>query len=763
MRVLVNYGPEDKAHLSQLAYFLQAQGISAFSTAKGMAIGELLKKATDAGCQAILLSNEATLSQCVHEDKPTVDNWRGSRLNFSVPVIVINKLAHINTVPHGKWLLEKDLGKLKYARKQPAPFSFNKLLKVSYFNEAYAHLAKAEALYYDIETKTFKEKELEVGATVITCASWTGIYADGTLHTYMLPLISFDRTYWETDAEYAKALLFLRSVNALPQIKAMHNGMYDATHSIIYHAEPINYTYDTMAMAHAEYSELPKDLAFVTSYTLYDYINWKGDAEAASKSKDIEKYWAYNAKDTWHGARVMIEQLRNVPEYARNNYKTKFKLTYPSLYCNFEGLLIDQEVRAELRDASETKLLAARASLRAKVADPNFNPGSWQQVQKYVYGVFGAKKPNIGKSASCTDEKNLLSVATQHPLLARLATDIITYRESQKAIGTYYDFLQFRGRLLWALNPFGTETERFSCNASSLWCGTQVQNVPGYAKIMLVADEGYELFEADNKQSEGRTTAYCAQEENLIAALEDSERDFYKVLGTLFFDIPYAEVTDFFRNKVLKKIVHGTNYMMGPKTFIENAGIMILYEAAEKLGVSIVTVVKKNAPKEVTLKNFAASLLEAYHRPFPRVKLWYKEIYDEIDKTGFLVSPIGQQRKFFGDIRREHRILMGGVAHQPQNLSGHILNIGFDRVYHELVLPGNGDIRIKAQIHDSIFGQWKKGMADYYAPRVLECMRNPIMVHGRELLIPVDLKYGHNWMEADKGNPEGTKKWKAPK
>lgn len=764
MRVLVNYGKEDKPRLDQLAYLLQSHGISAFSTMHDLTLGELLKKATDASCQAILLCNEVTLSQCVQEEKPTVDNWRGSRLNFSIPTFVINKLAHIDTVPHGRWLLDKDLGKLKFSRKKATPFSFTKLLSTKDFKGALEDLSRAEALAYDIETKTFPAKELEGGQTIITCASWTGIYADGSLRTYMLPLVSFDKTYWDDNNAYTKALTFLRKANALKVIKAMHNGMYDATHSIIYHAEPVNYTYDTMAMAHAQYSELPKDLAFVASYQLYDYINWKGDAASASKTKDIEKYWAYNAKDTWHTARIMIEQLRNVPDYARKNFKEKFKITYPSLYCNFEGLLIDQEKRTEIRTASEVKLVSARLSLRKKVADPNFNPGSWQQVEKYVYNVFGAKRPKIGKSKSCTDEKNLLSVATQHPLLARLATDIITYRENQKAIGTYYDFLQFKGRLLWALNPFGTETERFACTSSSLWCGTQVQNIPSYAKVMLVADPGFELFEADNKQSEGRTTAYCAQEEALIAALEDAERDFYKVLGTLFFDIPYEEVTDFFRNKVLKKIVHGTNYMMGAKTFIENAGIMILYEAAAKLGLKIVSIVSKNSTTEVTLKAFAASLLEAYHKPFPRVKLWYKEIYNEIADTGFLVSPLGHTRKFFGNIKQNHRILMGGVAHQPQNLSGTILNMGVNRFYKDLILPGNGDIRMKAQIHDSIFGQWRIELRDFYAPRVLECMRNPVVVHGRTLLIPVDIKYGQNWDEYDKEkNPNGTRKWKAPK
>jgi len=767
MRVLVNYNKEEKPHISALAYILQKHGVTGMYTATDMTIGELLEKAKRINASAILLTNEQTLRYCVPGEKPTVDKWRGSRLNFSTPTIILNKLEHIHTVPHGEWLLDQDIAKLKHLSKAPMAFSFDVLRRTQDFSEAFNDLQRAFVIYYDVETSTlpsFTSCGVEnAGETRITCASWTGIHLDGSLRTYVLPLINFGTDYWESDKDYGKALSLLRRINALPSIKAMHNGMYDCTHSIRYHAEPLNWTYDTMAMAHAAYSELPKTLDFVCSYNCYDYIFWKDQAEAASKSKDIESYWSYNAKDTWWGARILIEQLRTSPKYAYKNYAAKFPLVYPALYCNFEGLQIDSAVRSKLREESSTQLADAQTELREMFADPNFNPGSWQQVEKYIYRVFGAKKPGIGKSKSGTDEKNLVAVGEQHPLLERLTTQIIDYRGAQKAIGTYYDFLQYQGRLLWALNPFGTETGRMACSSSSLWCGTQVQNIPGYAKQMLVADDGYELFEADNKQSEGRTTAYCSQEEALIAALENATKDFYKTLGTLFFNIPYEEVSDFFRNKVLKKIVHGTNYMMGAKTFIENIGVRILYETAAHIGISLVTTPRAKHPEETTIKKFAASLLESYHKPFPRVKLWYKELYNEIASTGYLVGPTGHTRRFFGDITKNHNMLRGAVAHQPQNLSVTVLDTGLLRVYKELVLPSNGDIRIKAQIHDSIFGQWKIEKRDYYAPRVLEMMNNPIKVHGRTMVIPVDIKYGNNWAEADSGNPSGTRKWKAPK
>lgn len=776
MRVLVNYMKADKPHMSSLAYILRGHGINAVSTVKDLTIGELLNTARSANCDAIICCNDQTLRYLVPGDSPSLDAWRGTRLNLSVPTIIVNPIAHIRTVPHGQWLLERDLDKLKRIHIPAKPFGFKVLEDPSQFGIAYAELSQAIIIATDIETKTFDEKIVdkdtnlyEVGPTIITCSSWTGVYADGTLRTYVLPLVDFDIDHWVHDADYFQALQALKKINALSVRKAMHNGMYDSTHLIRYHAPPLNWAYDTMAMAHAEFAELPKTLDFVASYQLHDYVYWKHEAASASKSRDIEKYWTYNAQDTWYTARVLIEQLRKAPAYAYKNYAAKAKTVYPALYCNFEGLLIDQAKRKELRETSTTKKASALVRLQTQFADTNFNPGSWQQVEKYVYRVFGAKKPGLGKSASCTDEMNLKSVATQHPLLARLVQQVLNYREAQKAIGTYYDFTQHKGRLLWALNPFGTTEERMACSASSLWCGTQVQNIPGYAKSMLVADPGFELFEADNKQSEGRTTAYLAKETALIAALEDDSKDFYKVLGTLFFRMAYEKVTKEFRNKVIKRIVHGSNYMMGADTFMANVikeveeGLLILYKAAAELGYVIVESPRKNHPEEMTLKSFAKFLLDSYHGPFPRLKKWYAEIKSEIHSTGFLVSPLGHTRRFFGDISSNHNMLRSAVAHRAANLSVTILDKGFNRIYDDLVIPGRGDIRLKAQIHDSVFGQIRLGMREYYGPRILQCMDNPVTIYGKLLSIPVDIKFGNNWAEGDEKNPNGTFDWKAAK
>lgn len=756
MRILINYSKKDQSHLPILQYHLRNKNFQAIATNLTLSIGELVTKAKSSGCTAILLCNEDTLNNCVPGAKPTLDSFRGSLLNFSVPTVVTNSLLHTTSIDHGSWLLNKDLDKLKTLNEAyKIPFYFEVLENEFQMQGAYYVLSSAIFIAYDIETKTINEdaEALKGGDTIITCASYTGVFLDGTYKTYVLPFVDFLVDHWQTDEDYAIALLYLRKLNSLKIPKVMHNGLYDCLHSIVYQAEPAYWSLDTMALAHSEFSSLPKTLDFVASINLPDYMQWKHESEKASKDKDIHEYWTYNAKDTWYTARILVNQLRNLPAYAKKNYAEQFPLVYPCLYGAFEGLKIDQEVRKDLREKASTKLTESLASLRVMLADPNFNPGSYRHVQHYIYDVIGAADPHIGKKKDAsgkrsrmvrgTDEKNLSSIGGQHPILLKVTSSILSYREAQKAIGTYFDFLQRNGRLLWNLNPFGTDTGRMSCNSSSFWCGTQIQNIPYYAKAMLISDEGYTLIELDNSQSEARCTAYLSQEENLIKALEDPDKDFYRSLGTLFFGISYEEVTKELRNEVLKKIVHGTNYMMGAATFIENAGIERILFAALLLKIRISLEAK--IPKDhLSLKQFVTYLLDSYHKPFPRVREWYKEVANDIMTKHMLVSPLGHTRYFFGDLSKNHNLLRGAVAHAPQNLSVSILNIGLKKVW-KLVKAFGGKIRFKAQIHDSIFLQIHNSILEDTIPLVQSSMKNPVVVHGRTLIIPVDYKTGTDW------------------
>lgn len=768
-RVLVNCSPDERGLLKTLDYFLSQHGHEGAAISKALTPTEAIALAQQHGCSCILISNADTLNNFVPAEAPSLNDWRGSRINTSIPAIVINPINNVYSQPEGKWLLNKDLAKIAMAHVPAQPFRFTLLTSQKLMQEWLEKARKAVVIGEDIETDQhgmkrkpssskrvpcFHPGTLDIqglGDTWITCVAFTLMMPDGSLPTCVLPLVNGGaEDYWSSDSDYAAALSFLREVNAMPQPKVFHNGLYDSFHLIRYRAWPINWTVDTMGLSHSWYSELPKTLSFLASWCLYDAYYWKDLADATHKSKDMESYWLYNAKDTWAMMRCLQYLMLHGDHWMLSNYKKAFRQCYPSLYGAFEGWLVDMDTRDRLALAANESLLNARERLRMIADDANFNPGSSQQVGHLVYDILGGKRNPRAKSKAATDKKSRSFLAGQHPILSRVVEIVNTYAKDAKAVSTYFSFLLYHNRLLFSLDPFGTETGRAASRGSAAWVGTQIQNQPPYAKEMYLPDPGYIGFELDYKKAEAVCTAHLAQCVTLIDLLYDESKDFYKRLGELFFRMEYDTITKEFRNKVLKKIQHGTNYMMGALTFIDNLDdVNVLYFAAELLDLKLVGTPSKGKKNELTMGQFAKQLLETYHVPFPEVKIWWEAIKKEIADTGMLVSPTGHVRVFFGDITKDHKVWRSGVAHQPQNLSVENLAAGYWRAWvYSRNYPVKEAIRLKTQIHDSLNGQVLISEARTIIPALAQLVKASCMVHGRLMEIDVDVEVYHkNWSE----------------
>lgn len=772
-KVLVNCLPDEARYLKALEYMLAQQGHTGASTTKTLTATELVAVAERAGASAIILCNPFTLANLVPADKPSLNDWRGSRIDLRIPAIVINPITHIYSVPEGKWLLEKDLAKVAMANIPVEPFKYTLLTSPSMFPEWLEKAQGAVVIGEDIETDQhgmprkagsskrvpcFHPASLDIaglGDTWITCVAFSLLQPCGAIETCVLPLVNGGaEDYWVRDADYAAAIGFLRDMNAVQVPKCFHNGLYDCFHLIRYRAWPWQWTLDTMGLSHSWYSELPKTLSFLASWLLYDAYYWKDLADSTHKSKDMESYWLYNAKDTWQMMRCLRELMLRGEHWMLSNYKKAFRQCYPSLYGAFEGWKVNTEVRDRLALEALEKLEVSKSRLQVIADDPNFNPGSSKQVGELLYDILGAKKNPRAKSKSATDKKSRVFVASQHPILTRITELCSNYNLEAKAISTYYSFLLYHTRLMFSVDPFGTETGRAASRASAAWVGTQVQNQPKYAKEMYEPDTGYIGFELDYKKAEAVCTAHLAGCAVLIELLYDEEQDFYKRLGVMFFNMDYESITKEFRNKVLKKIQHGTNYMMGALTFIDNLDdINVLYVAAELLSIRLIGTDSRSSSKgdkgALTLPQFAKRLLDSYHIPFPEVSQWWEKIKKEIATTGKLVSPTGHVRVFFGDITKDHKVWRSGVAHQPQNLSVENLGLGYWRAWkYSQQYPVKEAIRLKTQIHDSLNGQVLISEARTVLPKLAQLVRAECMVNGRLMTIDVDIEVYHtNWAE----------------
>jgi DNA polymerase I-like protein with 3'-5' exonuclease and polymerase domains len=661
-----------------------------------------------------------------------LENYAGSLLKFGgKEFVVLDPLEQLIKTRAGEFLSKRYLSKILTPNKwfRQTPFSWE-IAKDDTISSLYSDFSGADVIAVDIETTTDDTH-------AITCVGYCGIwFTDNGIRTHSI-VIPFTDMFW---------VEWVRKFNKLPQPKIFQNGQFDNIYFLRFGCPVENWLFDTQEFFHAWYCELPKRLDAISAFLLRDVYYWKKEG----KTGNLEDYYRYNAKDTWATANSWLSAIGEAPAWVTRNYLEKFPLVYPCLATAVEGLLVDQAGKERMIEEQTPKLEQSLDRLRKRIGRPAFKPNSPKQVLSLVHALGYAKETKVkdhstGGYKDSTGEKILLKIAKKHPLPQLLITDILNYRESRKLLSTYIECELFGGRLLYSLSPSGTDTWRLASKGSSFFGkGTQIQNMPPYVKGMLRADQGFHLFEIDNKNSEGYCVGYLSGDENLIQTL-NSGKDFHCLNASKFFGIPYDELFDDSLGKVLqdairslsKRVNHGANYNMAETVLIETMGAENVLRAKQLL----------KLPAEWGLRQVASFLLEQYEKAYPGVKgAWYDYIKASVKLTHTLVSVLGTTRYCFGEPWANKPDLNAYVAHAPQHLSVGIINRGFRRVFWKIQVPNWPDFRLKAQIHDSILGQYRVGRTDFVESANKLMVQTILVVDckgkEREMTIPTDIKGG---------------------
>ena len=674
-----------------------------------------------------------------------VNNYIGSIVklpNSNKEVLVVPPMKQLFTTSTGMFLTKRYLSKL---------FQPNKWFKLPEFNWAIADNPKIQQELLSVISAP------NIVACAIDIETSSKIYCIGfgiILHNK--PANSFEIKNYVLPLTDEYDLLTAEKALSSPCEKIMQNGMYDTTHLLTYNLPITNWRWDTLGMMHSWYSELPRRLDFIAAFMLRDAVYWKDEKKSTSL---FEKY-QYNAKDTYNTACIFLAWISEAPDWAKKNYLITFPEVFPMLHCGLEGILVDENKKAEIKLAQETILDNALQAIRTGLGVPDFNPNSPKQLQRMckVLGV---------KDFKSTDAKDMQKYTKGNPLMAWVVPKIIEYKKSMKLLSTYINSNLYGNRLLYSLNPFGTETARTASKASHLYIfhpnrsgaaafesyGTQVQNLPPYAKKMMKADEGWLLFEIDKSASESWCTAALSREEKLWTTLTTKE-DFHCANASMFFGIPYEELYNVATGEKLnvplrnlaKRVNHGANYNMGASVLVETMGEANIFEARRLILLALEahnlqhTYQYKSLQLSKQTIQIATYLLSLFDRAYPAIRgRWQQEIIREVLTTNKLVSPSGWTRYCFGNPSANKLDLNAYVAHGPQHLSVKLVNKSLIDIWRELALPLGNKLRLKAQIHDSIFGQYKIGCEEV-VHQAEKLMRVPITVHGKELLIPNDIE-----------------------
>ena len=674
-----------------------------------------------------------------HERKqPSLDSYAGSYFKRDgIEFVFINPLDHLVSVSYGPFLARRFISKLTSPKEWAKQPQFNwELATPTNIENIFSQYQSAYAIACDIET--YKEN------LAIRCCGYTAIFFDPThdsgfrTHSVVLPV----------DSEWA--LAWLRKFNwELKAPKIFQNGKYDCAYLSRYNAVPFNYLWDTANLFHCWYSELPKDLATLGAFFVREAMYWKDLAETS----DLQQYYLYNAKDTWTTALVWIQQMLQMPEWARTNYLQEFPLVFPCHLAEMTGIKRDMEALKRARGFKQSEIESKSKSLDTMLGVSNFNVNSPIQMKKLLI-VLGCK------DLESADEKNLKKAALRHPLNALIINLVIEIRKARKLISTYLtEGKELNERILYALNPHATDTARLASKEHHFWCGLQAQNIPRGrdVKQTLIADDGFRLGESDLEQAESRDTAHIAGDENLITAVSGS-RDFHSVNASAFFGCTYESIYDdeagCTKDKKLrdlaKRVNHGANYNMGAGVLVDTMGLDKIWEAGRLL----------KLPRLFTPIQIAEHLLAQFHKTYPNIsKAYYPGVVAEILTTNMLASKAkhdvpyqatteGWVRYCFGKPNKNKSDLNAYVAHAPQSLNACTLNKAFMRVFYEIAMHPvhSRNFKLCAQIHDSILFQFREGH-EYLAAKVKEAMEIPVTIKGydgktRTFTVPAAVKLG---------------------
>lgn len=706
---------EDEDYLPRLKPLLK--GRRAFHIpANPDSAGEIELYCKSQGMKYVITSNPTVLRQVVSDQTQShesLDNWQGSLWERNgITFLFINPLKQLYSVPYGNFIAERFISKIvePQAWKKTPPFTWD-YARPDTVEKWYNLFSQTILISSDIETVSWEddpENPLKGEKhTLIRSVAYSGLWPDGNIHTIVLPIGDApieELEFW---------IAWIRRFNLLPQSKVFQNGLYDTWHKVQYHAPVRRYLWDTQSLFHSWYSELPKDLAFITAFLIHNVFYWKDMAKASNRLKQ----WEYNARDGWATLVSLLALLEEIPDWTIKNHLLKFPLWVPCLDCNLEGFKCDNEQRAILTNQDIQVLSNTERRLQTWFG-ANFNPRSSDQVKALIQ-FYGS--PDITSSG----EVELLKFGTRHPLNRLFANTILESRAVAKRISTYYkppDFsvskskakrkqspLLKNGRIYYGLNPDGTDTSRMSCKEGASWTGMQIQNQPREAegpKKMEVADPGWRIWECDNEKSETYTTAFKSGSPGLLETLrKDREEglDFHRLNGTKFFGLKYEEVPQGLRDDACKRIIYGAQNNMGPGQLRRLMGDGPLAKAKVLL----------ELPAYYSLDQVAEVLMNSYDVGYPEVRKnpdsLYVWIKNNVKSTKMLVSDMGWTRYCFGDPTRSKADLNAYSAHVPQVLSVGVLNIGFMEAYWKVVMKNPLNIRLKAQIHDSILGRVRAG------------------------------------------------------
>ena len=443
----------------------------------------------------------------------------------------------------------------------------------------------------------------------------------------------------------------------------------------------------------------------------------------------------YNAEDVYWTARLyqLLKDKLNEDPPRRELYMWLMDKSHMIQDIITGGIGVDTDLLERIGERLDSTTEGLLAELQALTGDVNFNPGSWQQVKKYM--------ESFGHPVDKTDEDTLIVAARSIPegeKALEFIEKLLEYRGTTKLRSTYVTGVQARqrdGKLFPDYLLHGTTTGRLSSR------NPNIQNIPRQKeddeapirKVLVTRDEGYLTGSTDYSQIELRVLAEMCGDENMIAAFDPDAPDYFDTMMPSAYPALFKDMDSFYayleehpehcnelRAKV-KAVQYGMNYGRGT--------------AAIALSL--------NMPVEE-----AQAIVDGIHERFPKLKVWQEQVRNAVTDLSLaylLTTPFNRQFQYeVITSRNKNAAQNAALAFGPQSTASDIC-LKAARAIHERIAPLGA--RITGLVHDAIYYDFPKDKQEEIIKIVETEMIGSAASVFHRVKFEVETNIGGNWYD----------------
>ena len=582
---------------------------------------------------------------------------------------------------------------------------------------------------------------------------------------FCIPFSKQDRTpYWSLHEE-ATLWRRIQRLLALPRKRYVtQNGLFDCwnlyRHGII--TPYMSKGFDTMYAHRYLAADLPHALDFLVSiYTEEEYYkDESGKFEGEVRVSD-QQFQVYNAKDAAMTLEVAHNMIEDLVEYNMYDYYMAHKQSQfdALLAMRASGFRVNKEKKSQLVDAFAKGVRDEEDALEQTLGwRPNTKSPIHMQRIFDRYGVTPRRTKVTHQPV--IDEEHLLIYAQRYDNARELLLKCIDINQRRTMLSMYnlmttdpqgfyhasYDLSKAKSGRLASEGP-----DEGHLLPKKRHAGPQMQNQPRRMRAMFIPDnpEHDEITNFDFTQAEPHVVAWDSNDIFYINALL-SGKDVHRIAGLCIFkgynpvgDLPSDELIATIPKICDKCLAIGEQECThSPRYLAKRCKNGIAY------GMKVPRLQQVLRGDNIFIAKDIAELIVGRVRTEALIA-WQDRIASQL-KTRWLTNIYGTKKEFYGQI--DDAALRDALSWTAQSAVTH-LTCHAMRFIHSGIIQQRLPAALKTQTHDSCTISHSRSVRGEITALVAAATYLPVMVHGRELVIPHEITHGPSWGEQYKAKP----------